>query len=164
MERGTLPSVPLALLFPETPVADLELIRAAGAGLDRARSGFGTTWEWAPRHATFPDPPVAGIPGILLVATVVESAGSDWLEFDLDVQWTRQGRLQVVAAVNVACWCATNHNTHYVDKLVLTIDPGASLGRAFETASRLMITWLEDPHTADWWRAKARLPSRERGA
>ncbi|MFD7702141.1 hypothetical protein [Streptomyces caelestis] len=45
----------------------------------------------------------------------------DQLEFLLQVVWTDRGRLAVEAAVNVACWCDTDHAIHDVDTLRLMV-------------------------------------------
>ena len=160
MESGPLAEVPLPSLFPHATNDDLDRIRRAATAFDRARLEYGITWEWALQHATFSETPTTGIPEILLAVITVDSQDSDWLEFDLDVEWTPHGLLRVVAAVSVACWCDTDHNTHYVDQVTLTIDQETRLGEAFETASRQMISWARDPHTPPWWRAEAGLPSR----
>ncbi|MFF4344806.1 hypothetical protein ACFY00_33400 [Kitasatospora sp. NPDC001540] len=97
---------------------------------------------------------------ILLLDIVQEQEGSDWLEFQLQVGWTAQGRHELTAAVNVGCWCETDHGTHDVDVLGLVIGDGISLPRAFEAGAERMTGWLADPRDADFWRARADLPAR----
>jgi hypothetical protein len=159
MERGSFAAIPLGSLFPETPLHDLERVREVVAATDTALREYGGTWEWALHHATFPGGSTPGVPEILLASVVMETENQyDWLEFDLDVEWTPTGRLRVVAAVNVACFCAIDHNSHYTDELALIVDQGSPLSEAFEAASQQLITWLNGSHDPAWWRTRAELP------
>ncbi|MFF9978106.1 hypothetical protein [Streptomyces erythrochromogenes] len=74
--------------------------------------------------------------------------------------WTDSGRLAVDAAVNVACWCHTDHATHDVDAFSLAVADSASLPRAFRSGVERLIGWLAYPHDANYWRAEAGLPAR----
>jgi hypothetical protein len=73
-------------------------------------------WEWALEHAAFPGPQL-GTPIILGLDVIEHASGGDQLEFLLQVVWTDRGRLALDAAVNVACWCDTDHATHDIDAL-----------------------------------------------
>ncbi|WP_234352174.1 MULTISPECIES: hypothetical protein [unclassified Streptomyces] len=98
---------------------------------------------------------------IILGLNVVEHADEgDRLEFLLQVVWTDLGRLAVDAAVNVACWCRTDHATHDVDALTLVVSEDFSLPEAFSAAVAHLTGRLAEPRDADHWRAKAGLPPR----
>jgi hypothetical protein len=75
-------------------------------------------------------------------------------------RWTDLGRLAVDTAVNVACWCETDHATHDVEALRLVVGEETSLPKAFRAGAEHLTGWLADPHDADHWRAKAGLPPR----
>ncbi|MEU3605978.1 hypothetical protein AB0E83_11055 [Streptomyces sp. NPDC035033] len=160
MLRGSFDDVPLTALFPLLTPADVDALHQAADAVDTARAGRATArWEWAPEHAVLPD----GRPGtpVVLGLDVVEHAGGgDQLEFLLQVVWTDQGQLAVDAAVNVACWCETDHVTHDVDALRLVVGEETSLPGAFRIGAERLTGWLADPHDADHWRAAAGLPPR----
>ncbi|MFK4069902.1 hypothetical protein [Streptomyces sp. NPDC029674] len=97
----------------------------------------------------------------MLGLDVIEHAeGGDQMEFLLQVVWTDLGQLAVDAAVNVACWCETDHASHDVDALRIVVGEEASLPDAFRAGAERLTGWLADPHNADHWRAKAGLPPR----
>ncbi|WP_183096893.1 hypothetical protein [Streptomyces sp. TLI_171] len=106
MERGVFEAVPLGLLLPGSPAALVARLRVAGAALDSARPvGDAPTWYWQPEYAAFPGPDTALVPLVLSTSVTVDNrpGDSDWTELELDVCWTRQGRLEVSAHVGVAC-------------------------------------------------------------
>ncbi|MEU4039882.1 hypothetical protein [Streptomyces collinus] len=159
MMRGAFDDAPLTTLFPLlTPAEAASLHRAAGT-VDAARARrTAADWEWALEHAAFPGTPL-GTPIVLGLDVIEHAEGGDQLEFLLQVVWTDRGHLAVDTAVNVACWCETDHATHDVDALRLVIDE-TSLSDAFRAGAERLTGWLADPHDADHWRAKAGLPPR----
>ncbi|MCX4804393.1 hypothetical protein ACFWWM_40330 [Streptomyces sp. NPDC058682] len=54
------------------------------------------------------------------------------MEFLLQVVWTDPGRLAVDAAVNVACWCDTDHASHDVDVFSRAVADLALLPRCWK--------------------------------
>jgi hypothetical protein len=110
-------------------------------------------------HAVFPG--LQSWTPIIFGLDVIEHADvGDQLEFVLQVVWTDRGQLAVDAAVNVACWCDTDHATHDVDAFSLAVGDVTSLPQAFRAGAERLIGWLADPHDADHWRAGAGLPAR----
>ncbi|MFB6576000.1 MULTISPECIES: hypothetical protein [unclassified Streptomyces] len=79
------------------------------------------------------------------------------MEFLLQVVWTGPGRLAVDAAVNVACWCDTDHASHDVDVFSRAVADLALLPQAFRAGTERLIGWPADPRDADCWRAEAGL-------
>ncbi|MFC0057266.1 hypothetical protein [Streptomyces actinomycinicus] len=158
--RGAFDDVPLTTLFPELSPAGVEALKDAARAVDAARvNGDKAEWEWAPDHAVFPGPQ-PGTPIILGLDVIDHADGGDQLEFLLQVVWTDLGQLAVDAAVNVACWCTTDHATHDVDARSLVVGDATSLLQAFQTGAERLIGWLADPRDADYWRARAGLPAR----
>ncbi|MFG2342405.1 hypothetical protein [Streptomyces yangpuensis] len=164
MERGSFDDVPLTTLIPGLSPADVESLRDAARAVDSARAERTQAesrgeWEWALHHAVFPGPE-PWTPVVLGLDVMEHADGGDQLEFLLQVVWTDLGRLAVDAAVNVACWCDTDHATHDVDAVRLVAGDAASLPRAFRAGAERLIGWLADPRDADRWRAEAGLPAR----
>ncbi|MEU7076152.1 hypothetical protein AB0B30_39410 [Streptomyces narbonensis] len=160
MSRGTFDDVPLATLFPQLPPADMEAMRVVADAVDAARVKEDVPqWEWAPGHAVCPGPR-PGVAVVLMADVIVHADGGDQLEFWLQVFWTDEGQIAVNAAVNVACWCETDHATHDIDELTLVVDEARSLAQAFAAGSERLVGWLVDPHDADYWRNRAALPPR----
>lgn len=163
MSRGTFDDVPLATLFPQLTHADVEAIGVSAGAVDAARSDEDVPqWEWALGHALFPGPQ-PGVAVVLLADVVVHADEGDEFGFWLQVFWTDQGQIAVNAAVNVACWCETDHATHDIDELTLVVRAGTSLTRAFAAGSERLVGWLADPRDADHWRHRADLPPRWTG-
>jgi hypothetical protein len=157
--RGSFDDVPLATLFPHLAPADLDSLNQAARTVDAACVGSGTAkWEWFLKHAAFPGMQ-PGTPIVLGLDVIEHADGRDQLEFPLQVVWTDLGRLAVDTAVNVACWCATDHATHNVNPLRITVGEETSLSEAFRVGAEHVTGWLADPHDADYWRARAGLPS-----
>ncbi|MFD7974249.1 hypothetical protein [Streptomyces sp. NPDC059071] len=139
----------------------MEALRHAARAVDAARvDGDGVKWEWAVQHAVFPSTQ-QGTPLILGLDVVECAAIGDQLEFQLWVVWTGLGQLAVEAAVNVACWCDTDHATHDVGALRLVVGEENSLPGAFQAGAERLIGWLADPRDADYWRARAGLSARQ---
>ncbi|MEU1193562.1 hypothetical protein ABZ421_39695, partial [Streptomyces sp. NPDC005859] len=80
-------------------------------------------------------------------------------ERDVSPKPDREG-LAVDAAVNVACWCNTEHATHDIDAVRVDVDDETSLVSAFRAGTDRLTGWLADPRDADHWRARAGLPVR----
>ncbi|MFD8207003.1 hypothetical protein ACFV2S_11440 [Streptomyces sp. NPDC059695] len=150
----------MTTLFPRLSPADVESLEQTARAVDATRAhGDKAEWEWALRHVVFPGtqpwtPIVLGLDGI------EHADGGDQLEFLLQVVWTDFGQLAVDAAVNVACWCDTDHASHDVDALRLVVGEETSLPRSFQAGAERLIGWLTDPRDADFWRARAALPPR----
>ncbi|MFE5594236.1 hypothetical protein [Streptomyces sp. NPDC056549] len=158
MMRGAFGDVPLAALFPLLTPTDVDSLSQTAGTVDAARAGRTTAdWEWVLEHAAFEGTRL-GTPIILGLDVVEHAEGGDQLEFLLQVVRTGPGRLAVDAAVNVACWCATDHATHDVDAMRFVVGEQTSLPGAFRAGAERLTGWLADPHDADHWRAKAGLP------
>ncbi|WP_331739762.1 hypothetical protein OG613_44465 (plasmid) [Streptomyces sp. NBC_00015] len=160
MMRGAFDAVPLTVLFPLLTPADVGSLNQAAGTVDAARAGRTTAdWEWVLEQAAFPGTQL-GRPIVLGLDVIEHAEGGDQLEFLLQVVWTDPGQLAVDAAVNVACWCESDHATHDVDALRLVVGEETSLSDAFRAGAERLTGWLADPHDADHWRAKAGLPPR----
>ncbi|WP_326605020.1 hypothetical protein [Streptomyces sp. NBC_01800] len=160
MSRGAFDDVPLTTLFPRLLTADVKSLGHAARAVDAARvDGDAAEWEWALGHVVCPGPQ-PGTPVILGVDVIEQAGEGDQLEFLLQVVWTDQGKLAVDAAVNVACWCETDHATHDVDALNLVVGEETSLPQAFAAGAERLAGWLADPRDADYWRDRAALPPR----
>ncbi|MEW2425888.1 hypothetical protein AB0911_35740 [Streptomyces nigra] len=150
----------MTTLFPRLSPADVESLEQTASAVDEARAdGDAAQWEWALDHV-FPGPQ-PWTPVVLGLDVIDHADGGDQLEFLLQVVWTDFGQLAVDAAVNVACWCDTDHASHDVDALRLVVGEETSLPRAFEAAAERLIGWLTEPRDADFWRARAALPPRQ---
>ncbi|MEV7237241.1 hypothetical protein AB0N06_25735 [Streptomyces sp. NPDC051020] len=138
----------------------MDFLKQAVRAVDAARvDGDRAEWEWALDHVVFPGPQ-PWTPVILGLDVIEHAGGGDQLEFLLQVVWTDRGQLAVDAAVNVACWCETDHATHDVDALRLVVGEEASLPQAVEAGAERLTRWLADPRDADYWRGRAALPPR----
>lgn len=158
--RGGFGDIPTTTLFPFLKPADEDSLHRTARTVDEARRDCATTdWEWFPEHAAFPGRQV-GTPIILGLDVIEHAEEGDQLEFLLQVVWTEQGGLAVDAAVNVACWCRTDHATHDVDALTVVASDETSLPEAFRAAATHLAGRLAEPHDADHWRAEAGLPPR----
>ncbi|MFJ8011096.1 hypothetical protein [Streptomyces sp. NPDC096339] len=159
---GTFDAVPLEALFPEASVADFGRLRRSADGIDRVRTpGKPQLWEWFPQHVRFPGQSMAGTPEILLAEVSLYDEDADWLEASLDVEWTKEGLLNVWSAISVACWCEVDHNAHYIDPVERTVIGSTSLADAFEAVTHRFIQRLAGPLDPEFWRAHASLPCRE---
>lgn len=162
MNRGAFVDVPLTTLFPFLPPAEADSLRHKAPAVDATRVGEdGTEWHWALQHAVSPGTQ-PWTPIILGLDVIEHAAVGDQLEFQLQVVWTDLGQLAVDAAVNVACWCYTDHATHDVDALKLVVGEENSLPDAFQLGAERVIGWITDPRDADYWRARAGLSTRQR--
>ncbi|MFB7275583.1 hypothetical protein ACFCZV_00580 [Streptomyces hydrogenans] len=160
MMRGAFADVPLTVLFPFLTSADVDSLRQTASTVDAARAARPTAdWEWRVGHAASPGTQ-SGTPIVLGLDVIEAAAGGDQLEFLLQVVMTDSGRLAVDAAVNVACWCETEHATHDVDALRLAVGGEMSLPDAFRVGAERLTGWLDEPYDADHWRSGAGLPAR----
>ncbi|MFH8253626.1 hypothetical protein [Streptomyces roseolus] len=158
--RSAFHEIPLATLFPFLSPAAVDSMQQTVSSVDAARAGGGAAgWEWDPKHAASPGPQPWTLT-VLGLDVIEDAAGGDQVEFQLQAVWTDRGRLAVDAAVNVACWCDTDHAGHDVDALRIEISEENPLPEAFRMAARRLTGWLAEPHDADHWRAEARLPAR----
>ncbi|MET9736465.1 hypothetical protein ABZZ79_39405 [Streptomyces sp. NPDC006458] len=138
----------------------MDSLNQAASTVDAARAGRTTAdWEWALEHAAFPGTQL-GTPIVLGLDVIEHAEGGDQLEFLLQVVWTDPDQIAVDAAVNVACWCETDHATHDVGALRIMVGEETSLCDAFRAGAERLTGWLADPHDAAHWRAKAGLPPR----
>lgn len=158
--RGSFDDIPLTALFPLLSPADVDCLLQVARSVDAARvGGEGLDWEWFPQHAVFPAGQV-GTPIVLGLDVIACAEEGEQLEFLLQVVWTQVGGLAVDVAVNVACWCESDHATHDVDALRIVVGEQTSLPDAFRAGADRLTGWLADPHDADHWRAEAGLPPR----
>ncbi len=158
--RGGFGNIPTTTLLPFLNPADEDSLHRTARAVDEARrDGDTADWEWFPEHAAFPGRQV-GTPIILGLDVIEHAEDGDQLEFLLQVVWTDLVQLAVGAAVNVACWCRTDHATHDVDALTVVVSDETSLPEAFWAAVTHLAGWLAEPHDADYWRAEAGLPLR----
>lgn len=161
MQSGRFDGVPLATLFPQAEPADHLRMRHAAATLDAERTtGAEPRWEWFPQHIIWPGADIHFVPQILSTTVSLYDKETDWLELVLDVEWTDEGVLNVCVAVSVACWCPTDHNTHYVNERDLAIDDRTSLGAAFEAGVGQLIELLAGSRDPEAWRLHSGLPLR----
>ncbi|MFF2775555.1 hypothetical protein ACFVU3_11655 [Streptomyces sp. NPDC058052] len=162
--RGGADAVPLTALFPSASLspADVDTWNRAARTVDAADGGQeAAAWEWFPEHAAFPAARTGtGTPIVLGRTVVVPGDRGDHLEFPLHVVWTDQGRLAVDTAVNVACWCASDHATHDVDAVRIVVGEDVPLLDAFRAGAARLARRPAEPHDADHWRATAGLPVR----
>ncbi|MET8508485.1 hypothetical protein ABZV60_28170 [Streptomyces sp. NPDC004787] len=158
--RGTFDDAPLNRLFPHLSPADVASLEETARAVDATRAdGDRAGWDWTPDHAIFPGP--QPWTSVVLGLDVVQRRGrGDDVEFQLHVVWTDFGQLAVDTAVNVACWCDTDHAGHGVDALRLAVDEETPLPHAFRTGAERLVGWLDDPRDADFWRDRAGLPPR----
>lgn len=160
LSRGAVADIPLTTLFPYLSAIEGESLKQAARAVDAVRAdGAAGGWEWMTGLAVSPGPQ----PWTSLVfgADVVAQTGEgDGLEYLLYVVWTGSGKLAIDAAVNVACWCDTDHATHDAESLRMVIDDETSLHHAFEVGAERLVRWLADPRAAGYWRARASLPPR----
>ncbi|MEU5789562.1 hypothetical protein ABZ754_17750 [Micromonospora purpureochromogenes] len=157
----SLASVPLIEVLPEryrTAVRDL--CRTAD-DLDSHRPPTDRGgWHWYPANAVPPSRHDRGISHLLLdTAVTVHDAGVDWLELTLDIAWSPASNLVVSAAVEVACWCAQDHNMHPVREAQWEVATAGELVEAFAAAAATVRGWLSTgPHDPYTWRRQAGLP------
>jgi hypothetical protein len=129
--------------------------------LERHRSAAGrTAWHWYPEHTQ----PAASADGsmsfLILDATVtLMNTGVDWLQLTLDIAWRTPERLTVNAAVEVACWCSTDHNMHRVREAQWLVNSTAELLEGFTAGTAMLSDVLDSgPYEPGPWRTASHLP------
>ncbi|MDG5808893.1 hypothetical protein P9869_40955 [Streptomyces ossamyceticus] len=160
MQRGSFNDIPLTMLIPGLSPAGVESLKDAARAVDAIHlKEARAEWQWALEHAVFPGTQT-GTPVVLGLDVIKHAGGGDQLEFLLNVVWTDLGQLAVEAAVNVACWCDTDHASHDVDACKLVVADLTLLPHAFRAGAERLIGWLAEPRDTDYWRVKAGLPAR----
>ncbi|MFI5974949.1 hypothetical protein [Streptomyces sp. NPDC051452] len=159
---GPLDGVPMEVLFRGLDASGRQRMLRAATRVDAARpTGQVPQWQWFPDHIKRPDIHIDGaIPEILLSEISLYDEGGDWLEATIDVEWTPAGRLNVCAAMGMACWCPEDHGTHYAPSLNVPAGGMTSLCEAFEVAAHHLVGWLRGSPNPAHWRARANLPQR----
>jgi hypothetical protein len=154
--------VPLDALFPRLSPAGIEQMTAAAAVVDEVRpSADGPGWDFYPEHLDTPIQPGFAVQLLTTTISAPHDGNDDWLEFSLDVSWSRPTTLAIAVDVGVACWCPTDHGTHYVLDIKRETGPGDALAFAFtQAANDLARRWRDDPHNPSTQRLAAGLPDR----
>jgi hypothetical protein len=162
MMCGPLDSVPLEGLFHGLDAPGRQRMLHAAAAVDAAHpTGHVPQWQWFPDHVERPAVQSDGaVPEILLSEISLYDEGGDWLEAVIDVEWTPAGRLNVCAAMGMACWCPKDHGTHYAPLLNVPVDDTTSLDEAFEVAAHVLVDWLSGSRDPAHWRERTKLPQR----
>jgi len=158
---STIESVPLREVLPSVLASATDEVRRLAVRLEahcpnRAR----VAWHWYPAHRQTPPSPSPRT-YLLLVDTTITlyTTSDDWLELTLDIAWRSGPVLTVNAAVEVACWCPTNRNTHQVRAASWQPETDRDLIDTF-AAGVLMLTDVlrGGPFEPGPWRAEAGLP------
>lgn len=115
-------------------------------------------WHWYPEHNTKPAMPTGRGYELVFDATVtLFRQGFDWLELTLDVAWRPE--LTVNAAVEIACWCPTDHNMHQVRESHWPVAGTEELVEAFAAGVAMLAGVLDSgPFDPRPWRLEAGLP------
>ncbi|GAA0506066.1 hypothetical protein Ade02nite_90960 [Paractinoplanes deccanensis] len=134
-------------------------LRELATRLERHHSADRVAWRWYPEHVE-PD----GTRRVLVGTTItLYDTRDDWLELSLQIAWQPDGRLGVESTVEVACWCADNHNMHPVRESARDADDDFELADEFAAGVKLLTTVLnEGPFEPQPWRVAAGLPVRPR--
>jgi hypothetical protein len=157
---GPFVDAPLRELFPGLSALGEVRMRRAAAQLDAASPGSNNAaWDWYLDHVL---PPPAPRPGMthLVLSTSIGMFGTtvDWLELSVNVGWSDRPFLGVSAAVEVACWCAVDHNMHAVRNFEWLAGHADALVVAFESATESVVGWSSGPRDPNAWRTVAGLP------
>ncbi|MGW4439108.1 hypothetical protein ACWELO_25665 [Streptomyces sp. NPDC004596] len=132
-------------VIPGLSAAGVESLKDAARAVDAARvNEAGAGREWALDQEVSPGPQ-PWTPVILGLDVIEYADGGGQMEFLLQVVWTDLGELEAEAAVNVACWCDTEHATHDFAVSSLVVGDVTSLPRAFRAGAERLIGWLVDP-------------------
>jgi|GEM_PF-5889897 len=147
--------VPLRDVLPPEYVSAEEDLRSLAAELDGRRSAV---WHWYPDRT---EPYSVGGGYVLLVDVTIplHTSRYDWLELTLDISWRPAPTLTVNAAVEVACWCPQNHNTHQVRRAGWHVANSPELVQAFAAGTAMLAQVIDSgPFEASAWRLEAELP------
>lgn len=154
--------VPLSEAIPREYLAAEQALRRLGVELDRNRpAGDSDGWHWYPASTTDPLPSTDRIHYLLLdTSIIVYNTGVDWLELTLYVAWgTTLPNLIANAAVEVACWCAQNHNMHPIREAQWDVTNSCELANAFAAGTAMLSEVLDTgPYDPSSWRIPAGLP------
>jgi hypothetical protein len=151
--------VPLLDVLPSDHAAAADQLRRLAHELDAHPLAAGRIqWHWYPEHNTRPSTSAEGIYLLVFDTTItLFHQGADSLELTLDVAWG--GELTVNAAVEVGCWCPSDHNIHRVREGRW---PAAGTNQLVEgfTAGAAMLAGVLDsgPFDPRPWRLEAGLP------
>jgi hypothetical protein len=154
--------VPLSELLPAGFGRAEQRLRDLARRLEAHPAAERMAWFWHPEHV---DPPAAlaeDLRQVLLWAAItLYNTRDDWLELSLSISWRDAGQLTAYAAVEVACWCAENHNMHPVRDLDRDVDDDLDLGDAFAAGVKMLTTVLDEgPFEPQPWRQAAGLELR----
>jgi hypothetical protein len=155
--------VPEAERIADVPLTDLLSFLS---GTDAARMADAATlldelpepitrspWSWLLPEEDAPQRPV------LETILTLQSTGTDWLEIWLDIEPSSvPDMLAIYTAIEVACWCPTDHNMHAVHEQHWLAASGPALATAFETAIAAVRSWAADSQDPNHYRQRAGLP------
>lgn len=115
-------------------------------------------WHWYPEHNTKPAMPTGrGYQLVFDTTITLFDQSFDSLELTLDVAWRPD--LTVNAAVEVACWCSTDHNIHQVRESHWPVADTEELVEAFAAGVAMLAGVLDSgPFDPRPWRLDAGLP------
>ncbi|MEV4350542.1 hypothetical protein AB0J83_39300 [Actinoplanes sp. NPDC049596] len=132
-------------------------LRELASKLERHHSADRVAWHWYPEHVE-----VRADGKILAGVTItMYDTRDDWLELSLRILWRAGPRLSVEASVEVACWCAENHNMHPVRELDRDVEDDFELADAFAAGVKMLVAVLgAGPFEPQPWRVAAGLPIR----
>lgn len=156
MAKGRFEAAPLSALFPGASAGDRARIEQAAGAIDAARPDE-PVWHWLMDHAEHPERSDSLLQ-VLCTGVLLNNAGSDWLELDLDIEWQPNGVQRAYAAVNVACWCEVDHNSHFLNEVSVDITDDVSVGEAVERSAGSLLAWIGGPVDPSAWRERAGLP------
>jgi hypothetical protein len=117
-----------------------------------------TAWHWYPANVT-ESGMASECTNLLLVDATVTllNTGVDWLELTLGIAWGPE--LTVNAAIEVACWCAQDHNMHAVREGHWQIAGPRDLADAFAAGIAMLADVLDSgPYEPGAWRVRTGLP------
>ncbi|MEU8820651.1 hypothetical protein [Actinoplanes sp. NPDC048796] len=154
--------VPLHEVLPPGFAGAEGRLRELAGRLERHHSADRVSWHWYPDHVEPPEVLAEGLRRDLVGITItLYNTRDDWLELALYLAWRPGPRLTVEASVEVACWCAENHNMHPVRELSRDADDDFELADAFAAGVKMVTAVLTDgPFEPQPWRAAAGLPIR----
>lgn len=140
---------------PPSPDARATLL-AAGARIEALPSVNGHSGWWVEANDPEPD-----APSRVSCAVTAWKGVDDWLEFDIDLSHScgLPPSLSIDASVGVACMCSTNHNMHWLHRVMWAADSADAAANAVEAAAEVLGRWFQDPGDADRWRTWSGLPS-----
>lgn len=153
-EAERITDVPLTDLLPLLSHADTARMADAAALLDDLPESLTRSpWSWLLLDEDAPQRP------ILETILTLHSTGTDWLEIWLDIEPASvPDMLAVYTAIEVACWCPTDHNMHAVHEQHWLAASGPAIATAFETAITAVRSWATNSQDPNHYRRRAGLP------